>query len=150
MGKVEKKVVMASGVFDILHPGHVFYLSEAKKLGDELIVVIARDSTVIKRKGRAPIFPEEIRRYMVSMLKPVDRAVLGKEGDMYEIVEEIRPSIIALGYDQDFKEEEIKEELRKRGIEVEVVRLPKYPGDLASTRKILKKIREGCERVQHF
>ncbi len=148
MGRVEKKKVMASGVFDILHPGHVFYLSEAKKLGDELIVVIARDSTVKRRKGRLPVFPEEVRRYMVSMLKPVDEAVLGNEGeDIYKIVEKIKPSIIALGYDQDFNEEEIKRELEKRGLQVEVVRLTKYEGKLTSTSEIVRRIRERSPKI---
>ena len=132
--------VMATGVFDILHPGHVLFLKEAKKLGDELVVVIARDSTVKKFKHK-PIMSEEERRFMVDSLKPVDRAVLGYEDDMYRIVEEIKPDIIVLGYDQRFNENEIKKECEKRNLRVKVVRLPKFgDSDLNGTRKIIYKI----------
>jgi len=132
--------VMATGVFDILHPGHVFFLQEAKKLGDELVVVVARDSTVERLKHK-PVMNEEIRRFMVESLKPVDRAVLGHEDDMYKTVEEVKPDIIVLGYDQKFSEEEIEEECKKRGLKVKVVRLKKYgDSDLNGTRKIIFKI----------
>ncbi|EDY36241.1 Cytidylyltransferase, putative [Aciduliprofundum boonei T469] len=132
--------VMATGVFDILHPGHVLFLREAKKLGDELVVVVARDSTVERLKHK-PIMNEEIRRFMVESLKPVDRAVLGHKDDMYKTVEDVRPDIIVLGYDQKFDEKEIEEECRKRGIKVKVVRLKKYgDSDLNGTRKIIFKI----------
>ncbi len=137
--------VMASGVFDILHPGHVLFLQEAKKLGDELVVVVARDSTAEKFKHK-PIMNEEIRRFMVEALKPVDKAVLGHEDDMYKTVEEIKPDIIVLGYDQKFSEKEIEEECKKRGLKVKVVRLKKYgDSDLNGTRKIIYKIVERTD-----
>ncbi|MCD6157005.1 MAG: FAD synthase [Thermoplasmata archaeon] len=135
--------VVVGGVFDILHPGHIYFLKRAKELGDELIVIIARDSTVLKRKGRRPILPEEIRREIVEALKPVDKAILGHEGeDLYKIVEELRPDIIALGYDQDFDPEELKRELARRGLNVKVVRIDKYNHELAATRRIISKIME--------
>src|SRR3990170_3643904 len=86
--------VMATGVFDLFHPGHIEYLYEAKKLGDELVVVVARDSTAERFKHR-PIVPEAQRVEMVSALKPVDRATLGNEGDIYDILTEVRPDVIA-------------------------------------------------------
>ena len=131
--------VMATGVFDLLHAGHLYYLEKAKELGDELIVVIARDSTVRKQKHE-PITSEKMRMALVESLKPVDKAVLGKEGDMYDIVMDIKPDIIALGHDQPYDPEKIKTELKKRGLEVEVKRLPHLNGDLDGTRKIVKKI----------
>ncbi|WP_019177254.1 adenylyltransferase/cytidyltransferase family protein [Methanomassiliicoccus luminyensis] len=131
--------VMASGVFDILHTGHVHYLSEAKKLGDELVVVVATDNTV-RRNKHEPITPEKMRLELVESLKPVDRAVLGREGDMYGVVKEIRPDIIALGYDQAFDRSMLEEELAKRGMDIEVVRLGKFEDDLNGTRKIIRKI----------
>src|SRR5256885_9042397 len=76
--------VMATGVFDLLHPGHVYFLREARALGDELWVVVARDTTARKFKHE-PIMPEAARFQMVEALKPVDRAVLGHEGNIYEI-----------------------------------------------------------------
>ncbi len=131
--------VMATGVFDLLHPGHLYFLEKARELGDELVVVIARDSTV-RRQKHEPITPEEMRRVMVESLKPVDRAVLGTEGDMYAIVEDVKPDIIAIGYDQPFESEKIEAELVKRGLSVTVRRLPYQDGDLDGTRKIVRKI----------
>ncbi len=130
---------MASGVFDLIHLGHVHYLEEAKKLGDELVVVVARDSTVRKEKHE-PITPEEFRRNLVESLKPVDRAVLGGEGDIFKVVEELRPDVIALGYDQYHDAERIEAELKKRGLDIKVVRLTELNGDLDGTRKIIKKV----------
>jgi FAD synthetase len=131
--------VMATGVFDILHSGHLRYLQEAKLLGDELIVVVATDATVRKEKHE-PITPEKMRLELVQALKPVDHAFLGKEGDMFEIVREVSPDIIALGYDQSFDREKLEAELAKRGLRARVVRLSKYGEDLNGTRKIIKKI----------
>jgi FAD synthetase len=146
------KRVMASGVFDILHTGHVHYLTEAKKLGDELVVVVATDNTVRKNKHE-PITPELMRLELIQALKPVDYAVLGREGDMYSVVMEIRPDIIALGYDQTFDEKKLEKELAKRGMKVRVVRLGHYADDLNGTRKIIKRIIDWhteatCKEVQ--
>jgi len=131
--------VMATGVFDLLHAGHLYYLQAAKDLGDELVVVVARDTTV-REKKHEPITPEEMRRMLVESLKPVDKAVLGTEGDMYDIVMELKPDIIALGYDQPFDDEKIKKELEKRGLKVNVKRMSQLDGDLDGTRKIVGKI----------
>jgi FAD synthetase len=123
--------VMAQGVFDLLHLGHVHYLCKAKELGDELVVVIASDSTVRRRKHE-PITPQEMRRDMVASLRCVDQAVVGSEGgDPYAVVEELRPDIIALGHDQAHDEEEINAELARRGLPTRVVRLDYYNHDLA-------------------
>jgi FAD synthetase len=133
--------VMATGVFDLLHLGHIYYLEEAKKLGDELVVVVARDSTVRKYK-REPIMNENLRLKLVQALKPVDRAVLGFAKDPYKIVERLKPDVIALGYDQFHNAAQIKKELLKRGLRVKIVRLSQYTGgtDLDGTRKIIRKI----------
>lgn len=137
-----KRVVACGGVYDILHPGHAFVLERAKDFGDILVVIIARDSTVESRK-RIPIVPEIQRLEMVSQLKPVDIAVLGKEGSFLDIIEEIRPDVIALGPDQHHDGEKIKEELKRRGIEVEVERIEEYKEcPLHSTKDILLKIIE--------
>jgi FAD synthetase len=129
--------VMATGVFDILHPGHVHYLTESKKLGDELIVVVARDS-VAKEMKRLPLIPENIRVKMVEALKPVDKAILGLEGNIYDILSIVKPDIVALGYDQDFDTEEIISEAKKRGLDVKVVRISQYSEtEFNGTRKII-------------
>ena len=133
------KRIVATGTFDILHPGHLYYLSESKKLGDELFVIIARDSNV-KHKPR-PILPEEQRRTMVAALKPVDHALLGDLSDMYRPIEEIHPDIITIGFNQFFNEESLRSELASRGLGAEVVRIGKYAdGDLASSRLIVETI----------
>jgi FAD synthetase len=138
--------VMATGTFDLLHMGHIYYLKEAKKLGDKLVVVVARDSTVRKLKHE-PITPEEMRLNIIKELKIVDEATLGHEDDMYATVKEIKPDIIALGYDQIHDEKKIEQELKKRKLVARVVRLPKYSDmeDLDGTRRIIGKIISAYE-----
>ncbi len=144
------KVVVAGGTFDILHPGHGFFLEKAREKGDLLLVIIARDSTVKKRK-RIPIIPEDQRREMVSYLKPVDVAILGLENtDFLNIIEEIRPDVIALGPDQHHRRGPITEGLKARGMEVEVVRVKEYKEcAFHSSRKILKKCMERGYPVEN-
>ena len=133
--------VLATGVFDLLHLGHLHFLEKARELGDELVVVVATDNRVRELKHE-PVTPQEMRADLVAAFRPVDRAVVGKEGDMFSIVEEIEPDIIAIGYDQEHDEEKIKAMLAERGLDVRVVRLPKLDADLDGTRKIIRKI---CE-----
>ncbi len=134
--------IMATGVFDILHPGHLHFLRESKKLGDELVVIVARDSVAEKMK-RKPFIPENIRLSMVSALKPVDMAILGLEGNIYDILNLVKPDIVALGYDQEFDENKIIEEAKKRGITLKVVRISKYSdSEFNGTRKIIKMLKE--------
>lgn len=140
--------VMATGVFDLLHTGHLHFLQTAKQLGDELVVVVARDSTVERLKHR-PVMNETIRVELIGALKVVDRAVLGHESNHFDIVHEIKPDIIALGYDQFHSEHHIRVELMKRGLEhIRIVRLPKFNSDLNGTRKILRRIISESERFR--
>jgi FAD synthetase len=131
--------VMATGVFDLLHPGHLYFLTEARKLGDELVVVVARDQTA-RRLKQEPYVPEHLRREMVEGLKPVDRAVLGSTTDIYETVVREKPAIIALGYDQVWNEKEVEKECARRGVPVRVVRVGPLPHDELATRKIVERI----------
>ncbi|QKQ98529.1 adenylyltransferase/cytidyltransferase family protein [Candidatus Nanohaloarchaea archaeon] len=113
--------VMAQGTFDILHPGHLHYLQKSAELGENLVVVIARDSRV---EDKGLHFTEEERREMVNALKPVDKAILGSEGDIYSTVQQVDPDTITLGYDQDHSEEEVREMAEKAtGHEVKVKRI---------------------------
>lgn len=137
--------VMASGVFDILHTGHISYLEQAKALGDELYVVVASDNTVRKNKHE-PITPERMRVRIVSALKPVDVAMIGNDsGDMFTILDEVRPDVIVLGFDQKFDENTLSEELKKRGFDIAVKRADQSGEDLEATRAIIKKIRERID-----
>ncbi|MCD6145883.1 MAG: FAD synthase [Methanosarcinales archaeon] len=133
--------VLATGTFDILHPGHLFYLSQASALGDELYVIVARAS-MIKHKP-TPVLPDAHRLEMVRALRVVDHAVLGSERDIFEPLSEIRPDIIALGFDQCFDLRDLKAELVNRGFDAEVVRIEKTNTDkLCSTRRIIDLILE--------
>jgi len=138
--------VMATGTFDLLHLGHIYYLKEAKKQGDNLAVVVATDSTVRKLKHE-PVNSEEIRLGLIKELKIVDETYLGHEEDMYEIVKEIKPDIIALGFDQVHDKKKITSELKKRNLSAKVVRLPEFKGssDLEGTRRIISKIISAYE-----
>ena len=138
--------VMATGTFDLLHMGHIYFLKEAKKHGDELVVVVATDNTV-RRLKHEPVNPENIRLDLIKELKIVDDAYIGHEDDMYKIVEEIKPDIITLGFDQIHDEKKITSELKKRNISAKVVRLKEYKegNDLEGTRKIISKIISAYE-----
>ncbi|WP_054847831.1 adenylyltransferase/cytidyltransferase family protein [Methanoculleus chikugoensis] len=132
--------VVATGTFDILHPpGHLYYLEESRNLGDELSVIVARDANV-KHKPRPILPPEDQRLRMVRALKPVDHALLGDLHDMFRPIAEIRPEIITLGFNQHFDEEHLRQRLRERGLDAEVVRIPGYPGSLASSSKIIERV----------
>jgi FAD synthetase len=136
---------MATGVFDILHMGHIHYLSESKKLGDELLVVVARDSTA-HRNGKNPLFDENSRLDLVKELKQVDRAILGHEGDIFRTVLENKPDIITLGYDQRFDAEKIQDKCRELGLDTKVVRISKYDGKrFQSSSEVRQKLYELIE-----
>lgn len=137
---------MATGTFDLIHPGHGLFLEEAKKLGGKnarLVVVLARDSTV-RSKKRIPIINEKQRLEMIKFLKPVDEAVLGSETDMFEVVEKIKPDIIAIGPDQKFDLDDLRKDLKNRGFHCQVKRIAKYhESNLDSSCKIIKKIKKS-------
>jgi len=151
-GKKEKrKIVLASGVFDLLHFAHVKYLEEAKKTGGpnaELVVIIARDSTVEKRRGEKPIIPENQRVALVDSLKIVDKAILGYEDfNIEKVMEKVKPDVIALGYDRADIEQSVEDFVKKRGLKIEVVKIGKFGEDeLDSSSKIKQKIIEHYKR----
>ncbi|MBP2201089.1 FAD synthetase [Methanococcus voltae] len=126
-GNAEKKVALTAGTFDLLHPGHFNTLDFAKKHADELVVVIARDETVKRIKGRKPVIPEEQRKMMIETLKPVDKAILGSLTDKLEPILNIKPDIIVLGPDQTtYQLEELKSQLLERGFETEIIKVEEY------------------------
>ena len=147
-GKVSKPgkpvKVVATGTFDILHQGHIYYLTESKKLGDELHVIVARDANV-KHKPK-PVVPEHQRVFMVGALKTVDYAHLGNVGDMFRLIEEIDPDIITIGFNQYFDIEKLKVDLKKRGLRADVVKIGAFEGDgFSSSREIMNNIlKERC------
>jgi FAD synthetase len=146
-----RKIVLASGVFDLLHLGHVRFLEEAKKADGrdaELVVIIARDSTVEKRKGEKPIMPENQRCALVESLKVVDCAILGfKDFDMGKVIEKLKPDVIAVGYDQEGVEGSLRKYIEERGLKIRIARIGKFGEDeLNSSSKIKRKIIEDFKR----
>lgn len=134
--------VMAVGVFDLLHAGHLHYLEQAKSLGDHLTVVVAHDDTVRIRKHE-PVTNHDLRRRMVEGLKPVDEAIVGNSPDVsiFEILPIVNPNVIALGYDQEHAEDSIKQKLIQLGYEnIKVTRVEGLTDDLDGTRKIIARI----------
>ena len=134
--------VMAVGVFDLLHAGHLHYVEQAKSLGDELVVVVAHDDTVRKQKHE-PITGHDLRCRMVSGLKPVDEAVVGNPPTLpiFDILDVVKPDVIALGYDQKHSIDAIRSGLESRGHgNIEVVRVEGLSDDLDGTRKIISRI----------
>lgn len=95
------KKVMIFGAFDIIHPGHLSLLRNAKKRGNKLIVVVARDKTIKEVKGRKPKFNEEERMSKLASLNIADELILGDLRDRYKAVKEMKPDVVCLGYDQE-------------------------------------------------
>jgi FAD synthetase len=140
--------VIAQGTFDILHPGHVHYLTDAAARGDELHVIIARRENVTHKAK--PVLPDRQRCDMVAALDVVDEAHLGHPEDIFVPIERIQPDLIVLGYDQHHDADGIRAALEARGIDCAVERAsarePKYEGELLSTGRIIERIiRERVE-----
>jgi len=128
-----KKIVLAGGVFDIIHPGHIHTLNAAKALGGVLVVAIATDKTAEKMKKRSPLHNQELRRELVSCLSMVDKAIVGHEDDIFQTVKEVKPNIIVLGYDQIHQEKFISDGCKRINLNVEIVRLESPVPHLSSS-----------------
>ena len=134
IGRSSLRVVLAGGVFDIIHPGHLHTLKAAKALGNVLVVVIATDKTAQKMKSRTPLHNMHLRRELVSSLSMVDYVVIGHEGDIFKTVEAVRPDIIALGYDQVHQEKFITDGCKKINVNVSIARLQSPIPDIKSSK----------------
>ncbi len=134
LGRGALRIVLAGGVFDIIHPGHLHTLRAAKALGNVLVVVVATDKTAQKMKNRIPLHNMELRRDLVSALIMVDHAMVGYEGDIFKTVEVVRPNIIALGYDQIHQEKFITDGCKKINVEVSIARLQSPIPDIKSSK----------------
>ena len=129
-----KKIVLAGGVFDIIHPGHIHTLNAAKALGGVLVVAVATDKTAEKMKKRSPLHNQELRRELVSCLSMVDKAIVGHEDDIFQTVKEVKPDIIVLGYDQVHQEKFISDGCKRINLNVEIVRLESPVPHLSSSQ----------------
>lgn len=141
--------VLAAGVFDLLHYGHIRYLEEAKKMGGpdaHLTVIVARDETVRRLKGSDPVIPEDQRRAVIEALKVVDEALLGFEDlDLDRVLQQVKPDIVAVGHDQDAIRRRVKKIKKARGLDLEIVTVGRFgENDLDSSSKIKRRIVEGA------
>lgn len=134
--------VLTFGTFDLLHPGHISYLTYAKKYGNRLVVIIARDSSVKKIKGSSPLFFEKDRQRMVAALKIVDAAILGDTKDYYKSIEKVQPDVICLGHDHKITKNNLLMELEKRNISLpkKVIRAREYQIKKYKSSLLKKKI----------
>jgi FAD synthetase len=119
------KIVLCTGTFDMLHAGHIAYLEQAARLG-RVVVVVARDETVLEERGRRPVVAEADRLNMIQHIDIVDDARLGNVGDKLTVVEELKPDIICLGYDQRMNVKKLEKELLNRGLQIEVRRMKPF------------------------
>jgi glycerol-3-phosphate cytidylyltransferase/FAD synthetase len=133
VGRTSLRVVLAGGVFDIIHPGHIHTLNAAKSLGDVLVVVVATDTTAKKMKNRFPLHNQEQRKDLVNSLSMVNLCLVGHEDDIFKTVELVKPDIIALGYDQIHQEKFITDGCRKLNLDVKVARLQSPTPEISSS-----------------
>ncbi|UCH32696.1 MAG: FAD synthase [Candidatus Bathyarchaeota archaeon] len=146
-----RPIVMAAGVFDLLHLGHVRFLEEAKRAGGEdaeLIVIVARDKTVENRKGEKPVMSENQRRALVESLQVVDEAILGyEEFDIKKVVDKIAPNVIVLGHDQKGIGKMVRKAIADEGLNIKINKIGKFSEDeLNSSSEIKRKIIELYRR----
>lgn len=145
-GRDSLRIVLAGGVFDIIHPGHIHTLNAAKKLGDVLVVVVATDNTAVKMKKRKPIHTQEQRQELVNSLIMVDLCLIGQEDNIFKTVNHVKPQIIALGYDQAHQEKFITEGCKKMKLDAKVARLQSPIPD-SSSSKIQKEYGESIHGI---
>ena len=132
------KKVVVFGTFDIFHKGHGNFLEQAKKYGDFLRVVVARDKTVSKVKGYVPKYSEHERMNVVRKSALADEVILGRLEDKYEVVREYKPDIICLGYDQKFFIDDLRKELDKSGLQkTKIIRLKSYKPEIYKSSKLI-------------
>lgn len=136
------KTVMLFGTFDILHIGHINLFQQARKYGDKLIVVVARDTNVIKNKKIKPLFTEKERAGVLKNIKLIDQVLLGSKINPYTIIKKVYPDIIALGYDQKDYVTGLKDFLQENNLSAQIIRLKPYKKEKYKSHKIRKYIEE--------
>ena len=146
LGRDSLRVVLAGGVFDIIHPGHIHTLNAARALGDVLVVVVATDNTTARMKKKMPLHSQEQRQEMVTSLSMVDLCLIGQEDDIFKTVDNVRPEIIALGYDQVHQEGFITKGCKRINLNARVVRLQSPVPEISSS-KIQKEYGESIHGI---
>ncbi|HHQ44733.1 MAG TPA: FAD synthase [Candidatus Altiarchaeales archaeon] len=135
-------LVAATGVFEIIHPGHLLYLEESRRLGDQLVVILATDKTVKKVKGRDCV-PQEHRRHVLKALRIVDDVVVGGDEDRLNTLRKVDPDVLTVGFDQEYDIQKLQEEIREAGLKAKVVKIEKHwEGRYNSSGKIREALDE--------
>lgn len=130
------KKVIVFGTFDIIHPGHLNFFKQAKKYGDNLVLVVARDKNVKKIKARLPVNKENVRLRQIKQIDLIDKAVLGDLRDPYKVIKKEKPNVICLGYDQ----RAFTKDLKKIFSDINIIRLKSYKSSKFKSSKIKNKI----------
>ena len=137
--------MLATGVFDLLHLGHLRFLEESKRRGgprSRLVVIVAADKTAFRRKGKGPVIPGGQRRELVAALRVVDRAILGREEiDLLADLKEVKPDIVCVGYDQDEIRAAVTRLIRKQALPIRVIRIRRFgPIGFNSSSKLKNRV----------
>jgi len=132
---IHQKKVICFGTFDVLHLGHLNYFQQAKKLGNHLTVVIARDKTK-QQQNKKTLFSEKERLKLVKNLKIVDEAVLGSLNNHLKIIQEKKPDLICLGYDQKINEKTLAKDLFRLNPTLKIRRMKPYQPKKYKSSKI--------------
>jgi len=138
--KTKPRVVVAFGVFDLLHPGHVAFLNEARRHGDRLVVVVTRDERAEIEKGRRPYFCLEERIDMLTALSCVDEAIAGDRMGEWTMIERIRPDVICVGHDQDSCRPKADEQIARLASRPDIVRIQAFNRERYSTSAIRSQV----------
>lgn len=120
------RTVLVFGSFDVFHPGHLAFLRAAKKHGKRLIVIVNRDATYRKEKGRAPVFSERERLLLIASLRDVSEAYLGDRPGRWTVIRRLQPDVIGVGYDQRADHPGLKAQIAHLRKRPKIVKLPKF------------------------
>ena len=135
------KKVLVFGSFDILHDGHRSLFRQARKHGDRLAVIVARDATYERLRGHKPLHDEYARLKNVAEESLVDEALLGDPHDPYRSLRIVRPDVVCLGYDQEWFVDDLSAKLSSFGLRsVPVIRLEPFSPERHKS-SLLKKAR---------
>ncbi|OGM00369.1 hypothetical protein A2480_03910 [Candidatus Uhrbacteria bacterium RIFOXYC2_FULL_47_19] len=134
------KTVLVFGVFDLLHPGHIFFLEQARRYGDHLVVVVCRDDRAENSKGRRPVLSLEERLELIRALKSVDEAVPGDAPGEWSIITRYQPNIICLGFDQSTDRPEIQQQISALPQTPKIIKLPRRNGKELSSSILRRRL----------
>ncbi len=138
MNSISMAKVLVTGTYDIVHPGHLYFFNQAKKYGDELIILVGRSDTVQSIKGKEPMHTAEQRKKQLEMAKVASKVIVGDKEDKFKVLNDEKPDFVCLGYDQTAFTDTLEEEIKKRGLQTKVIRCESYKPDIYKTSKFIE------------